>query len=375
MKKYIVLFVLILTVLSCSSGYKAYKKGDYYKATIESIEKLRNSPNSEKAQYVLVKSYPLAVKAALRDADRALASNNTNSYDEVVYQYSRITDMANAIYNSPKAYSIFPQPVEYPAELTDAKIKAADQAYTQGLKALNTGNVQQARLALNYFNKANNYVPGYKDVLNLMEDAKFNATLRVIFEKPLINRRYQLSADFFSDNLLGELSGYTNNKFVRFYRAEDAGQMMNYRPHQYLVLNFEDFSIGNLKESSNTVEYTKDSVVTGTKNVEGKKVNIYSTVKCKLTTYKQQIRSNGILSVRIYDAQTNAILQQRNFSGEYVWETAWGRYNGDERALTKEQVNFCNVTPKTGPNDQDLFIEFTKPIYSQTISFLKSVYK
>ena len=371
----VIVAVMAVVLYSCSSGYTAYKKGDYYKASMEAIEKLRTSPNSDKAQWVLIKSYPTAVKSALRDIDRAVASNTDNNYDEVVMLYTRINDMAVAIYNCPKALSILPQPVEFPAELTDAKNKAAEQAYNMGLKALNAGSIEQARLSLNFLNKANNYVYGYKDVFNLIEEARYKATLRVVFEKPYTNRRYQLSADFFSNNLLGEISDFTANRFIRFYKNADTQQMVNFYPHQYLVLNFEDFSIGNIRETANTSEFKRDSVITGTRMNNGVKENIYQTVKAKYTTYRREIKSGGILSVRIIDANTNAILQQRNFSGEYVWYTTWASYNGDERALTNEQINACKHGPAMQPADQDMFIEFTKPIYSQAISYLKSIYR
>ena len=228
-------------------------------------------------------------------------------------------------------------------------------------------------LSLNFLNKANNYVYGYKDVFNLIEEARYKATLRVVFEKPYTNRRYQLSADFFSNNLLGEISDFTANRFIRFYKNADTQQMVNFYPHQYLVLNFEDFSIGNIRETANTSEFKRDSVITGTRMNNGVKENIYQTVKAKYTTYRREIKSGGVLSVRIFDGQ-NRLIQQRNFAGEYVWYTTWASYNGDERALTAEQKNSINRQPQIPPSHQQLFVEFTKPIYSQAVSYIKSYY-
>ena len=100
MKKiYKLLFLLAVTMLTfaCSSGYKAMKKGDYYKAVIDAVDKLRSSPRSDKAGYVLTKAYPMAVKAAERDIAAAIASNHQTAYETVVYEYERINQMANAI--------------------------------------------------------------------------------------------------------------------------------------------------------------------------------------------------------------------------------------------------------------------------------------
>lgn len=50
-------------------------------------------------------------------------------------------------------------------------------------------------------------------------------------------------------------------------------------------------------------------------------------------------------------------------------------YKGDERALTDKQLKMTNnsdvVMP---PANQDLFIEFTKPIFDQTVSFVRNYY-
>ena len=116
-----------------------------------------------------------------------------------------------------------------------------------------------------------------------------------------------------------------------------------------------------------------DSVKVGTATVNGKKVDVYNVVTAKYHTYRREIKSGGVLSVRIFDGQ-NRLIQQRNFAGEYVWYTTWASYNGDERALTAEQKNSINRQPQIPPSHQQLFVEFTKPIYSQAVSYIKSYY-
>lgn len=361
---------------SCSTGYKTYKQGDYYRACMEAIERLRSNPYSKKSEYVLTKSYPLAVQNAEREINNARLANNTSMYDVLVMQYANLNQLANAIYHCPKANQLIPKPVEYIAELSAAKQQAAEQAYNMGIQAVEANTIEQARLGFNYFSKANEYVYGYKDVLLKIEEARYYATLRVVVEKPYTSNKYQYSADFFYNNLLSEMDRSLKNRFVRFYTPEEAASENMKDPHQIIVLNFEDFSIGNITESSNTVELSRDSVVVGTVKVEGKVYNTYNTVKAKLITNKQEISSTGVLSLRVIDATNNRELQRRNFAGKYVWNTTWSSFQGDDRALTEQQKKMCaqNHKPQLPPPHQDLFIEFTKPIYSQALSFVQSVY-
>lgn len=371
--KILVVLSISLIVFSCSSGYKALKRGDYYQATIDAVEKLRMSPKSEKAQLVIQKAYPLAQQNALREIENAKLRNDVNNYETIVYQYERLNKMAADIYASPKANELIQRPTEYHAELSEARNRAADQYYNLADKALNIGTLEQSRLALKFFQQANSYSYGYKDVLNMIEEAKFQSTMRIVVEKPKTSTNYQLSADFFSDNLIADISKRFENNLIRFYSFNEYTNNSKISPHQYLVLNFEDFSLGNVYDTKNTIEVKSDSVKVGTATIQGKKVDVYNTVTAKFNSYRREIKSRGILSVRIYDNHDN-LIQQRNFTGEYVWYTIWANYNGDERALTQAQKQACNQTAQIPPPHQAMFIEFTKPIYSQTYNYIYSFY-
>jgi hypothetical protein len=366
--------LVALIVTACSTGSTSYKHGDYYKACLEAIERLRSSPKNSKSQSVLVSAYPLAKKTALREIDNALLANQPDKYDILVFQYERLNQLADQIYNCPKAYELIPQPSEYITELSKAKQMAADQAYDLGTKALNTGTLDQARVAYQYFQNANRYVPGYKDALNKMSDARYYATLRVIVQKPYTNASFQYSADFFYNNLLAEIRQNAQNRFVRYYTPEEARKENMRNPHEYIVLNFEDFSVGNVRESTNTTDQKRDSVIVGTVKIDGKTYNSYNTVKARLTIFRREISSGGVLSLRITDAQNNKEIQRQNFTGTYVWHTTWANFKGDDRALDNEQKKMCNREPQIPPSEQDLFIEFTKPIYSQAVSYIRSAH-
>ena len=112
----------------------------------------------------------------------------------------------------------------------------------------------------------------------------------------------------------------------------------------------------------------------GTATVNGQKVNVYNTVTAKLSTFRREIKSGGVLSVKIFNDK-NQLIDQQNFSGEYVWYSSWSTFNGDERALSAEQKRQCELRPQLPPPHQNLFVEFTKPIYSQTLNYLRNYYK
>jgi hypothetical protein len=77
----------------------------------------------------------------------------------------------------------------------------------------------------------------------------------------------------------------------------------------------------------------------------------------------------------IVDANTNGVLKHQKFSGEYVWVSNWARFNGDDRALSDKQLALCKLKETQPPVPQDLFLEFTRPIYDQLIPSIRGFYQ
>ncbi len=376
LKLILLLSIIVVLASSCSTGMNAFKHGDYYKACYEAIDKLKSSPNNKKAIYVLTNAYPLAKQNSLRTIENTNMGDEPDKYDIQVGQYENLNALANAIYHCPRALEIIPHPAEYINELTTAKQNAADRAYTLGSRALSTGNMYEARNAFRLFSNCNNYVRGYKDVLNKMAEARYAGTLRVIVERPITSRNLQYNADFFYNNLLGDMKRATAGKFVRFYTYDEANQENMRNPHQTIRLDFEQFTLGNIRESTKVEDFKKDSVVVGTVKVDGKTYNSYNTVTGKLTTNTRELISNGVLDLTIINTQNNGVLEDRKFPGTYVWAIHWATYNGDDRALPSHKRKHLGINPSMiPPSPQDMFVGFTTPIYKDVVNYVQMYYR
>lgn len=102
---------------------------------------------------------------------------------------------------------------------------------------------------------------------------------------------------------------------------------------------------------------------------------IYGTVKATLYQTKKSTTAKGIVSFRIVDAKTGALLTAEKMPGEYVWVSEWATFNGDERALSAEQLSLTRLKEQPAPQPQELFIEFTRPIYEQITTKIRDFYK
>jgi hypothetical protein len=369
-------YFLILLMAGCSSGKKAYERGDYYGSVMKSIQRLRQNPDHSKSLETLKNSYPLAVEYLETQAQNEIASNSTTKWRNAIESYTMINNMYEAIRQCPGCMKAVKSPKEYYGEIGPLKEKAAEESYNAGIDALMKGNRNDAKRAYFAFADAQRFVPGYKDVIEYLEKAKFEATLKVVVEQIPVPARYNLSGGFFQDKVEEFLhSNYPDDGFIKFFTAQEAQSVdLPYADH-ILRIQFDDFMVGNTRMTEKEETVTKDSVKIGDTKVDGKTLPVYGTVKAKLTTYRKEVLSSGLLSMVVVDGKTNGVLTHRKFNGEYAWVSTWARFNGDERALTDKQLELCRLKEMQPPYAQDLFLEFTRPIYNQLVPSIRNFYQ
>jgi hypothetical protein len=371
----IVVFALIVAV-GCSSGKKAYERGDYYGAVMKSIQRLRQNPDHSKSADALQNAYPLAVEFFETQANNEISSNSPFKWKNAIQSYNSINQMYEAIRQCPGCMKVVMKPKNYYAEIGPLKEKAAEESYNAGINALMKGTRNDAKNAYYNFMDAQSFVPGFKDVVDYLAKSKEEATLKVVVQQIPVLERYNLSGNFFQDKVEEFLhQNYPDQGFVKFFTPIEAKNVNLQTVDHLLTLKFDDFSVGNttLKEKEETV--SKDSVKVGETKIEGKTIPVYNTVKAKLNTYRKEVLSTGLLSMVVIDAKTNGVLTHKKFTGEYAWVNTWARFNGDERALTNDHLNMVKQKEMQPPPAQDLFLEFTKPIYNQLIPAIKGFYQ
>jgi hypothetical protein len=282
--------------------------------------------------------------------------------------------MADEIRHCPAALKVIRRPQSFSEQAAAARQKAAPEAYEAGIRSMGQGTRASAREAYYQFMNADRYVPGYMDVKKKIEQAKFDATLKVIVEQVPVPGRYKISSGFFYDQVYGLLNKNIKQQFVEFYDPAEAKEL----PYadEILMMEFDDFTVGSTYDKDTEKEYTsKDSVKTGSATINGQKVDVFDRVKAKLMTHRREVVSSGVLLVQIVDARTNKPIATRKFPGSYTWFCEWANYNGDGRALSPQQLEMCKKKPLMPPPPQDLFLEFTKPIFEQLKGFLQSYYR
>ena len=207
------LIILVIFIDSCSSGKSAYKHGDYFEAVLTAVQRLRQNPDHKKSREVLGLSYQPAVDFLETDAQNQIASNANFKWRSAVQNYERINQLYEEIRTSPGALRIVPNPVSKYKELTEVKAKAAEESYEAGVQAMLKNTREAAKQAYFLFKEAGNYSPDYRESIEMMNQAEYNATLRVAFEELNITR-YNLGT-------LQPVVAGLKSQFLEFYLEQD----------------------------------------------------------------------------------------------------------------------------------------------------------
>ena len=181
---FVLWFVSFCAIFSaCSSGKAALKQGDYYDAVLNSVNRLRGSPTHKKATFVLTQAYPLAIDFIQNGIQNGLSSDDPRKWRNAVAGYNRINYLNDQIKTSLGAMKIVTNPVTKFKELAEAKPKAAEESYQDGVQFMMKNTRNDAKQAYFAFKEANDYQQGYREVIEMMNQAEFNATLRVAYEE------------------------------------------------------------------------------------------------------------------------------------------------------------------------------------------------
>ncbi|KOF03011.1 hypothetical protein OB69_09320 [Roseivirga seohaensis subsp. aquiponti] len=369
------LALLVLTIVSCATGKNALEKGNYETALDRAINRLQSNPDNKKSQDVLIEGYRLASNYHM-DYIRMLAVNNDpNKWEATYYQYKQLNSYYRQIQRCPACLSLV-MPKSYISEESEAARKAAEYQIELGNNALATNTIEGGRRAFKHFNFALNFDRNVPNIDSLLTDARNMGTVRVLIEPiPIHSRSLELTNEYFENRVIEYLDRFSQGRFVQFFTVDEAEQI-DLQPDQIVSMQFDDFVLGQTLIESKTKEVKRDSVVVGQfTDDKGVKHDVYNTVKAELTINRKTLSSQGVMNFEIRDAYTNRILTNRKLPNQDVWVHEWASFNGDSRALTRDEIEMSKLKELPPPPPQTLFIGFVDRIYDQIIGSISNFYR
>jgi len=361
--RFLNLLLILLILQACTSGRAALKQGDYYDAVLESVKRLRESPNNKKSTQVLTQAYPLAIDYIETGIQNGIKANDPKKWRNAVDGYNKINFINDQIKTSLGAMKIITSPQTRFNELADAKVKAAEEAYNEGLTEMMKNQREDFKQAYYDFKDANGFQTGYKESIEMMNQALFNATIRVAYE--------EINSSRFNYGSFQPIVSSLQRLFLSF---RPIAQKDTVPPQQYLRIIFNGFQQNNRPYVSTRSENLSQQIVVGqVKGADGKMVDQYQTVAAQVTYYRKTLTASSNANITITDVKSNAVLQNVTVDGTYNWQADWATYQGDARALNGNAASMVQRR-EVWPNDQDLFNQSIRILQNNLAQQLKSFY-
>lgn len=373
--KTILLGSLAFTVAACATGKNAFDKGNYETALDRAVNRLQSNPNNKKAQDVLVDGYSVASSFHLKRIQQFKKSNNDFKWESIYREYAQLNKYFRDIQRCPSCMSLV-SPKDYLGEQESAAISAADVQVSVGKETLALNTIETARQAYSHFEVALRYNNNIAGIDSLLTQARLIGTVRVLIEPiPIHSRNLKLTNEYLENKMFEYLDAYSRDRFVQFFTTEESEER-DVQPDHILSLEFDDFVLGQARIVSKTVEIKRDSVVVGQyTDKDDVKHDVYNTVKADFTTNAKTLLSAGVLNFEIRDAYTNKVLTQRKLQSEDVWRHEWASFNGDSRALNKDEIRLSKLKELPPPGPQTLFVSFIDRIYGQVEGNIRQFYR
>jgi hypothetical protein len=234
-------------ISSCSPDRKLLKEHDYAAVIRNSIEELNRDAKDPKASNTLIQTYSQAIGYYQNEIDLMLTSNDPFRWTKTLDVMQQTNELSEEILYNSSASRLICEPKIYRDEMADITSKAAAELYQQGVNSLKQSSKEKAREAYFYFVRASQLNPKYKDVCQKIQEAKSQATLKIIIETVPVTSQNNLigySTETFYYALFYSLhQKFPSSGFIAFYSPEEAEKQNINNPDYSIQIEIEDFEI------------------------------------------------------------------------------------------------------------------------------------
>lgn len=373
MKKITLLLSTILVFTSCALKHtqKLVHSGDYDNAISIAVSSLAsNKDKKSKQEYVYLLEEAFA-KAKERDTNTlnllekegnpAQIEKIYQTYVQLNYRQEKIKPLLPLQLLKEGRTAIFPFE-NYNDKLLTTKNALSNYLYTNAKALLKSTNKMDYRKAFDDFTYLNQINPNYKDVVDLLQVAKFKGSDYVLVSAK--NETNMIIPVRLQNDLLDFNNYGLNEKWTVFHNAEQDGVQYDFG----VQIRFREINIS--PEQIKEKEFIKERrIKDGQKKLidangkevldeKGKVVFVdnFRDVTVRINEVRQFKSCIITAKVDYSNWTTNQLLQSFPLSSEFIFENVYAKYKGDRRA--SDDSYYSNFDKKIVPfpsNEQMIY--------------------
>jgi hypothetical protein len=375
MRVFLFLLSLSFLITGCSSvkrNQQFIASGNYDQAIDLAVRKLQKGKDGEKFQehiLLLEQAYKKAVTEDMRRINFLKKSNEPDATRKLYYLYSHLEDRQLLIRPLLPLYSLSQgrnahfKFEDYSDEIIAAKAAYVADLYTEALRLKERNTVAGYRQSYNLFCDVAELQPNYRDVDDQLANTRFLGTNFVLVQ--LTNQSGQIIPVMLEQELLDFNTFGLDDFWTEYHTQPEQG--INY---QYAIdVLFRNIAISPERLSERELlreaeikegwRYKKDRQGNYILDENGNRIkeDIFKTVTARVT---HVIQEKAVLvqgDVRYRDLLRNRDVNRHPLSTEFVFQNAFATFNGDERALTKEDLELIERRFVPFPNNAQMVLD------------------
>ena len=369
--KRIILLLLTLFLFSCGvkKTQSMLSNGDYDGAIERALDGLRTNKNAKGNQdyvYLLEEAFAKAKERDLNNLSLLTKEKNPSNLEKIYNLYNQLHNRQDRIRGvlplmllKENRNAIFPFN-DYSNELIASKADLSIHLYNNAKKLLASKNklvIREAYDDLAYLDDLN---PNYKDVLDLMDQAKFKGTDFVFVSTK--NETNMVIPSRLQDDLLDFSTYGINDKWTVYHNKKQSDIFYDFS----LVVNFREIKIS--PEQVREKQFVKEKQIKdGTKPLlddkgvqvkdsEGKPmvVDVMKTISASIYEFTQFKSVQTTAKVEFYDLNTKQLIDAYPLSSEFVFSYIYANYNGDKRACEQDYFQYFDRRAVPFPTNEQM---------------------
>ncbi|CAH0335656.1 hypothetical protein FVB9288_01306 [Flavobacterium sp. CECT 9288] len=374
MKKITTLFILFIFISSCGvkQTQNALSSGNYDQAIDNAISSLRSNKDKKGKQdyvYLLEEAFAKAKDRDLNYINLWTKENNPAQLEKIYNTYVQLNQRQENIKPilplkllNEGRNAIFPFD-DYSDKIVSSKNALAAYLYANAKKLMVSNDKMNFRKAFNDLNYLNQINPNYKDVLKLMDEAKFKGCDFVSVTTK--NETNMIIPARLQDDLLDFSTFGLNDAWTVYHNNKQKGIVYDYG----MVINFRDIFIS--PEQVKEREFVKERVIKdGVKKLidangkevldeKGKVVMVdnLKTVTARIYEFRQFKSSQVTAKIDYVNLRTNQLIQTFPLTSEFVFENTYATCNGDRRASDDNYFAYFDRKPVMFPNSEQMIYD------------------
>lgn len=365
-------FFLLLSACGVKQTQNLLSSGNYDQAIDNAVSNLRSNKDKKSKQdyvYLLEEAFVKAKERDLnaiamlaKEANPAQLEKMYTTYVQLNSRQEKIKPVLPLKLLKEGRNAIFPFD-NYSDQIIDSKNALSAYLYANAKKLMGTSDKMNFRKAFDDLEYLNQINPNYKNVLQLMDEAKFKGSDYVwVYTKNETNMiiPVRLQNDLLDFSTLG-----LNDKWTVYNSNKQKGIDYDYG----MVINFRQIYIS--PEQIKEREFVKERVIKdGVKKLidangkevldeKGKVVMVDNliTVNARIYEFRQFKSCQITAKIDYINFKNNQLLQTFPLTSEFIFENIYATYKGDRRASDDNYYSYFDQRPVLFPNTEQMIYD------------------